>query len=51
MKNEYLSKQPFKQQDPLDDVVRNAVWLMSDYSEGVTGQIINGSWCKLLFIV
>ena len=45
MKNDYLAKQPLKQNDPMEDVVRNAVWLMSDYSEGVTGQILNGNHC------
>ena len=41
MKKEFFEKQPLKQADPLEDVVRTAVWLMSDYSKGVTGQIIN----------
>lgn len=49
MKNEYLSKQPLKQEEPVDDVARTATWLMSDYSLGVTGQIVNG-WLLLYLI-
>lgn len=53
MKNEYLAKQPLKQEEPAVDVARTATWLMSDYSLGVTGQIVNGklSMCLILFLV
>ena len=37
-----MAKQPLKQEEPIADVVKSAVWLMSDYSDGVTGQVING---------
>lgn len=46
MKNAYMERQPLKQESVIDDVVKNAVWLMSDYSEGVTGQVINGRFIE-----
>lgn len=43
MKNQFLEKQPLKQECVVEDVCGAAAWLCSDYSKGVTGQVINGN--------
>ena len=50
MKAEYASKQPLKQETPLEDVTKSAVWLMSNYALGITGQVINSKELGIVLI-
>ena len=42
MKNQFLAKQPLKQESVVDDVCNTAAWLCSNMAKGITGQVING---------
>ena len=42
MKNQFLAKQPLKQESVVDDVCNAAAWLCSSMAKGITGQVING---------